>query len=838
MAAKAARRPLWRQLLRSMRFTLLAFAALLLLAYSALHLGYHSLLRNAQQTGVTLSRIYAAEESNNLAVYGTLLTFGTTSLDRRVEDGTPHDSLTEWMLLYFERVEQVLGGNVVSAYAVLDGEIFAADPWEGDAVYDYEQTEWYRRAVEAGGDIVFTGAYHDVVTGAPIITAAQQSRHGAVIAFDIYLEQLPFSTIDLQEGGSFFLCDAEGAVLYQQTDLEWPEAGRQKYLAELIALAESGALEGYEAAVRDLDGRQRGVYYTRMSNGWYSFVTLPYSSILGSLVWFILAFVTAMALLFAVLTFISWRDVRLRARIQRADETVRALGNSYYALYRINFVKDTYEMIKGSEYVKAQLPPSGGYGELLRVAGEVMEPDAFRDFRKSFSRESLRDLVRQKSKDFGGDFLRRFGSEYRWVNVRVLFDDSLPPEEAVLSFREVGAEKQRQLRERKLLEDSLALARQNEESKQAFFRNMSHDMRTPLNGILSSSRLAAEHRDDPERLAGYLRNIDTSSRYLLDLINDILDMSRMEQGKIVLDNQSFSLRNCMEDCLAPFRAQAESDGKILKTDLPPGDALLLGDPFRVQQVLNNLLSNALKFTPEGGVISVSVRALARGEHSRFQFVVEDTGIGMSEEFLGRLFEPYAREMRFSAQQAAGTGLGMSITKNLISLMGGEIHVESAPGKGSRFTVVLPFTGAPEEPEAPAQEAFSLEGLRLLLAEDNDMNRALAAELLASQGASVTPARDGEEAVAKFEESGLFFFDAILMDMQMPVLDGCGAARRIRALGRPGAKAVAIVAVTANAFAEDIAATTAAGMDAHISKPIDFRALKETLGGLLRRRDGV
>ena len=339
-------------------------------------------------------------------------------------------------------------------------------------------------------------------------------------------------------------------------------------------------------------------------------------------------------------------------------------------------------------------------------------------------------------------------------------------------------------------------------------------------------------------MSGYLKQITSSTRYLLELINDILDMSRMEQGKVVLDRRSFDLRGCVEECLAPFRVQAERDRKTLSVRFDLSPRPLMGDPFRVRQILNNLISNALKFTPEGGSVSLSVAQMDEGEYAKYKFVVADTGIGMSAEFLKRLYEPYARELRFSPKQASGTGLGMSITKNLVAQMDGEIQVESQPGRGSTFTVILPFAAAEESRETISQAAettdFTLDGLHILLAEDNEINMEITVELLAAQGVQVTQAWNGAEAVEQFRQSPPGSFDAILMDMQMPLLDGCGAARAIRAMVRPDAGTIPILAVTANAFAEDISATTAASMDAHISKPIDFRILCQTLGRLARR----
>ena len=833
-----------RALRRRMRLPLVAFAALTLLTLAGILLIRTALLRNAREAGTALSASCAAEEEGRLSVYETLLNFGVASLDSRLAAGESREEIRDFVGMYFRRVDSVLGSGVVDPYVVLDGEILAANPWEGDAEYDYASAPWYGQARSAEGRVIFTDVYTGAVYGRPVVTAAQScAQDGAVMAFDILPEHLSFEAAELKEEESFFLCDGKGTAVYQKTALELPQEEVQAYLTSLVERISSGELEG-GGAVRDMDGRRRAVYYTRLDNGWYSIVTVPYGVILGEL-WqvgwaLLLMFAVSLLALFAL----ARREQHLGERARRANETAQVLGNTYYALYRVNYERETYEMIKGSDYVRSRIPAFGPYGELLRTAGEVVEAEAFRDFTKSFSCENIRQLVDRQVSDYGGEFLRRFGGEYRWVSVRVLFDAALEAQEVVLCFREVEREKERQLQERRLLEDALQLAKQNEQSKQAFFRNMSHDMRTPLNAILGSSELARQHLDEPQRAAGYLDRIDSSGRYLLGLINDILEMARMEHGQVQLESRPFDLRKCVDDCLAAFRIQAGREGKALRENFAAGPETVVGDERRIQQILNNLLSNAFKFTPAGGEITLSVRQTESGEYGRYEFTVADTGIGMSPEFLRRIFEPYAREMRFGDRAASGTGLGMSITRSLAALMGGEIQVESEPGKGSRFTVVLPLPSAEPGQAGPAAEAaaraaarpdagaFTLEGLSLLLAEDNEINMEITTEMLAARGVRVAQAFDGAEAVELFRQSAPFAFDAVLMDMQMPGLDGCAAARQIRALPRADAQSVPIIAVTANAFAEDVAATAAAGMDAHISKPIDFKKLAQTLEQLL------
>ena len=839
MAGHKGRGRGWRLVFRNMKLPLCAFAALGVLALAGSGILRSTMLRNTYESATALSRSFAAEERGSLNVYETLLTFGTSALETRLENGEGEESITAFLDMYFDRVDSVLGTGVVDPYVVLDGTILAANSWEGDEGYDYAGAPWYQQAIAAEGGVVFTPVYTDAISGLPVITAAQSCRDGqAVMAFDILPEHLRFDTTDLAEEGSFFLCDGAGTIIYQGTSLELPREELQGYMTELVGKIEAGELEE-DPFIRDLDGQRRGVYYTRMDNGWYSIITVPYSKILGGLQSMLWPLLLMFGLSFLIMTALAFREYRLESRARRANETAQVLGNTYYALYRVDYERETYEMIKGSADVRERIAPTGPYRDLLRTAGEVIEADAFRDFMESFSCENIRELVRQRVRDFGGEFLRRFGAEDRWVSVRVLFDETLAPEEVVLCFREVEEEKQRQMRERQLLEGSLQMARQNEDAKQAFFRSMSHDMRTPLNAILGSSELARRHLEDPEKTAGYLDQIDGSGRYLLGLINDILEMARLEHGQVQLEHRQFNLKTCVEDCLAPFRMQAEREKKALREEFQAERTSLLGDAFRIKQVLNNLLSNAFKFTPEHGTISLSVQQMDSGDYAHYKFVISDTGIGMSPEFLKRIYEPYAREMRFSDRQASGTGLGMSITKNLVSQMGGEIQVESTPGAGSAFTVILPLAAGQEmiQTAAPVEgeEPFPLDGLRILLAEDNEINMEIAAEMLRALGAAVTEAWNGAEAAEAFRKAEPFAFDAILMDMQMPVMDGCEAARRIRAMDRPDASTVPIIAVTANAFSEDVSATTAAGMNAHISKPLDMSALRQTLERLIRPR---
>ncbi len=821
-----------------LRFRMIVLIVFCLMSVISLVIIQRVLLNNAQKMGNALSRSYSVEEERNTIACEALLRLCENYIDHQLAESRDPD---KWIRSFLKSAQDSMGNHIIDPYVVMDGHIIAANPWEGDRDYDVESALWYKKAIRAQGDIIYTDAYQDAITGKKIITMAKESTEtGYVIAFDIFPENFKIETgnTSLPEGTYYYLCDSSGTLLYSKTELNMSREKIQEHIDKIMAMIREGKLSDADAYIHSPGGEKRAVYYNISGNGWISIVSIPYHELLEDmyLIFYGDAVIIGVFLLITVLMNI--RERRLNRDIERTNETVRILGNSCYAIYRINVKKETYEMIKGSDYVRKRLPRQGDYALLMGIIVELIEPEAYRDFSESFSAENIRSLVARRVRDYGGDFRRKFGSEYRWVNVRLLFDESLNPGEAVMCFTEVEAEKQKKLQEVKLMKDSLEMARRSEESQKIFFSNMSHDMRTPLNAIISLTKLAKAHIDDPEKMGEYFDKIGISSRQLLGLINDILEISRMEQGKITIDNQQFDLEKCVEECAGVFRTQAEQEKKEFQVFYDIPDRIIYGDAFRIQQILNNLLSNALKFTKKGDKVCLKIKEIHSLKHKKYQIIVSDTGAGMSEAFMEKIFVPFEREVRFGARNVTGTGLGMPIVKNIVSQMGGTITVESKLGEGSAFTVTLPLEcadGAEQLSVQKAPEKISLEGKKILVAEDNEINMDIAAEMLEMNGIRVTKAWNGKEAVELFAGSEPGEFDGILMDMQMPVMDGCQAAEKIRSMNRPDAGSVPIVAVTANAFAEDLAATTAAGMNAHVSKPIDFDLLFQTLSELMERK---
>ena len=385
--------------------------------------------------------------------------------------------------------------------------------------------------------------------------------------------------------------------------------------------------------------------------------------------------------------------------------------------------------------------------------------------------------------------------------------------------------------------EALQSAERASKAKTDFLANMSHDIRTPMNAIIGITTLMKNELHQPEKLAEHLDKLENSGQLLLGIINDILDMSRIESGKTTLNVEKMNLPQQISQLDSIIRQQAGQRSQTFTVNTHLQHENVLADPNRLNRVLMNILSNAVKYTPTGGHIRFEVDELPRNEHyARYRFVVQDDGIGMSEAYQKTLFDPFTREERSGTNKVQGTGLGMAITKNIVDLMGGSINVESTTGKGTRFEVVLEFpvdAEADTVPEAQVlpeeeEETSPLSGMKFLCAEDNAINAEILEMLLEANGASCTICSNGQEIVDAFASVKPGEYDMILMDVQMPVMDGLEAARRIRSGENPLGRIIPILAMTANAFLEDMQKSREAGMDEHLSKPVDIAALEQTV----------
>ena len=418
---------------------------------------------------------------------------------------------------------------------------------------------------------------------------------------------------------------------------------------------------------------------------------------------------------------------------------------------------------------------------------------------------------------------------FRWNSARDFFIQ-----------QEHSEQEYRKSLEQKNIALQLAVQRETKANlaKREFLFNMSHDIRTPMNAIIGFTALAQTHIDDRGQVEDYLKKISVSSQHLLSLINDVLDMSRIENGKVTLETKPVHLPELVEDIGDAIQVGADKKHISFTVDTAGmKNEDVIADPLRLEQILINVLANAVKFTPDGGQIGLWIvqKDTAPAGYADFEFHIKDNGIGMSEEFQKHIFEQFARERTSTVSKIQGTGLGMAITKSLVDMMGGRITVKSEQGKGSEFTISLrfPIGEAKTGQTPPAAKASAFTGKKLLVVEDNELNLEIASTLLKEAGFAVDTAENGKIAVEKVEAASADRYDLILMDIQMPEMDGYEATRRIRALPDAKKAALPIVAMTANAFEDDRKNALHAGMNGHIAKPLDIQKLFQVLSELLK-----
>ena len=523
-----------------------------------------------------------------------------------------------------------------------------------------------------------------------------------------------------------------------------------------------------------------------------------------------------------------------RQKLRKKDQQLLAREELFSSLSRN--VDDVFLMIDTSTGKVEYISPN-----VRRILG--ISPEAVQeDFHVLCSAEGdnctsrldgLMQMEQGTQQEWDREFIHQETGEPHYIHVTGFINEVQGAKKCIVDLSDRTGEHQTTL----AVEAALEIAEKASQAKTDFLSNMSHDIRTPMNAIVGLTTLMENELDQPEKLAEHLHKLESSGQLLLGIINNILDMSRIESGKTTLSVEPMHLSQQLDQLSTMIRAQASEKAQTFTVSTHLRHENLLADPTRLNQVLMNILSNAVKYTPCGGHIRFEVEELPRNEHyAKYRFVVQDDGIGMSEAYQKTLFDPFTREERSGTNKVQGTGLGMAITKNIVDLMGGSISVESATGKGTRFEVVLEFpidTEADAVPKAQAlpeepEDVSPLCGMNFLCAEDNAINAEILELLLESKGAHCKIYPNGQEIVDAFVRVKPGDYDIILMDVQMPVMDGLEAARRIRSSENPLGQVIPILAMTANAFLEDMQKSKEAGMDEHLSKPVDIDALEQTV----------
>lgn len=556
--------------------------------------------------------------------------------------------------------------------------------------------------------------------------------------------------------------------------------------------------------------------------------------------------VVFMVVIVGIVAFNNHRHKRLALSMKDRIDVQAGVGKLTERLVLIDLEADHFRYMSGPVTPKDPYDLEGPYEAMLkRLEGLVVGADAKREVRERFTPEAIAEAMPPGVDNLGFEYQFNRGGDLKWEDINLICverDDQGRPVRLVYTTQDVTVMKAREKQIQQAMEDSYRAAVAANNAKSDFLSRMSHDIRTPMNAIIGMTELARMNEGDPARVDDCLAKITLSSNHLLNLINEVLDLSMIENGRLVLSVGTVDLRALVAEVEAVFAPRCEEGGLRLAVEVGElAHPLVEADELRLQQVFINMLGNAVKFTAPGG--SVAVRVVEHPTRtpgcSDYEFVFSDTGCGMDPAFLEHVFEPFAREHDSRTERVEGTGLGLSIVHNVVSLMGGTIDVESTPEVGTTFTVHVNLRhgegAAPAGAEGTAPSPAAGEALgpaRVLLVEDNELNSEIAAALLESLGLEVECAFNGQEALDVPAAAEPGHFRLVLMDIQMPVMNGLEATRAIRASDRADVRALPVVVLSANAFAEDVQESKRAGADDHLSKPISVKDLAATLRGIL------
>ena len=525
------------------------------------------------------------------------------------------------------------------------------------------------------------------------------------------------------------------------------------------------------------------------------------------------------------------RKLRLK-HMEKEYHLVSTIASIYEANLLIRLKEDSWEAVVKSERFSEVIDGTPSAREMLKVFTDRLVQDTYQEGFTSFAElDTLDERLRGKT-FIGYSYESKQGHWYLSLFIPQR-DAGGRLQSVMLVFRNVTDQKRKEMEYQKQLRVTAEEAKRADDAKTDFLRRMSHDIRTPINGIRGMVEIGKSCEKDVQKTDECYDKILGASDFLLDLVNNVLDMSKLEAGEIEMEHKPFDLKELMKDSLLVVESQAAQHGITIHRDAAEGNYWhFVGNPLHLKQVFQNIVSNAIKYNKENGSVRVWCRQMSvDAGYATFEFGCEDTGIGMSQEFQKHAFDTFAQESDAVRTTYSGSGLGLPIAKKLVEHMGGTISFVSEQGKGTTFTVHLPLQIDQKYCSGDGESKtgdVSIQDLRVLLVEDNELNMEIAEYMLTDKGAVVTKAYNGREALEKFEASDPGSFDVILMDIMMPEMDGLETTKAIRGLSREDAGSVPIIAMSANAFADDITRSKAAGMNAHLSKPLDFEELFRTI----------
>ena len=527
--------------------------------------------------------------------------------------------------------------------------------------------------------------------------------------------------------------------------------------------------------------------------------------------------------------------VTLGKQVEKTRQALHALGTAYYHISRLNLKTKKIELVKKSRKMNMDMEDNTADWDpqFEVIKGIIAEPfvQKYIDF---FDIRTMAARLHTKE-SMSSEFKKKNGSWFLSMVVPQSYDKNGNVTSVLIANRDVTSEKMRELRQEEELREAKLKAECANKAKSLFLFNMSHDIRTPMNAIIGYADLAIRHLQETEKLGRYLQKIQICGKELLSMLGNVLDLARIENNKVEMEYTVSNVHECFENCVTMFQQQAESKNQMLSLTEQIMYPYVYMDAPHLSEICLNIISNAIKYTNTGGTISCNVlqESCKKEDWCNLIITVTDNGIGMSEEFQKHIFEAFERERNSTASRIEGSGIGMGITKKLVELMNGTIEVKSKQGEGSSFTVTVPCRKALKEDMLEKKNTNlhnkkCLNGVRILLVEDNEINTEIARELLTEEGCIVETANDGVACIDMVEKAEADYYKMILMDIQMPVMNGYDATLAIRKMKDTEKARIPIVAMTANAFAEDIQKVLSVGMNDHVAKPVDMNILVSTM----------
>lgn len=835
---------------RSVIFTLIfLFLSLIVFLYSLIS-SSSKVKQNLEELGNLRLNIFSSHISHRIDTYKIAMEMGARQVELLALTGANDEEISAWLKELVSYVEQATHIGKIKAYAVgndeYDGRFAGSFSYNIDKLSSkyIKETYWYKTALKFQSYPVFTPVYNDIIDNQSVITISISLLNGkGVLALDLYIDNIEESWLpqkDIFDDNTYILLDNKGSYISGINIPELKNCTNNELYKKIYGIIKNDNSSLGSSVLTTGNNEIFNLFFKKNIYSGYTSVVLINNNKLysSSPIWHLRYLIILMILAIAGVL-IYTEENYLNKKIYDSNSVIDMLGNSYYAIYRVNIITEEYVILRGTDFICSMIKQEGKYEELYNTLINSLDDISVDEFRTSFSMENIRNMAKNNQLDYSIDLHRMLEDGYKWVNLRFIMDKTVSEEYVLLCLRECEEERKRELAHIGLLEDAVSALKESAESKRILYSSVSHDMRTPLNGIIGIAELMGHHLNNPEKIADYLEKIKLSGSQLITLIDNFLEMAKSESKTMEANNETFSIESQIGEIINIFTLIAQRDNKIFSASINIKNDKVQGDLNKLIHILNNILSNAFKYTKENGSINMSVTEIhLSSDKLWYKFIVSDSGIGMSKEFLSQIYTPFAREKRSETIGITGTGLGLSIVQNQVHRMDGEINIESQYGIGTTVTITLPFNKADEssnnEESENNIENIDLSGAVVLAVEDNVVNMQILVELLTLKKVKVLQAWNGEEAVDMYKQSESFSIDAILMDIQMPVMDGLDASRLIRQSNRKDALSIPIIALSANIFEEDIAESNAAGMNAHLAKPVNVNMLYAVLSEFINK----